>query len=291
MSNIQSIIEQKSVAITEVTNQIVTTIYTKDQSKSKLRTDFEGIVVNYEIADATDDSFVVVDNKTVQVMRKSDDEQTCSLLANIYDSDGSTLLLTHKWDLTLLSRENSKEIKLDELRYNSNKFSQMMGYIAVVFVIANALITLNTVAPSFTQAFVFILLTIFMLLIGFLACEKVKAYKKEYSYVLMVLALVNLALIFWLPLQTIVQYGNYQAALDANNQAEAASIASKYFAATITDGAGYTSMITQNAAVRGFIMIVFNAVACGFFALAGVTGYFKAVKLEKHLASVEAKKD
>ncbi len=273
----KDLLNSKIGLVSKITNQIVTTVFsTKTKTKSKLVDNVKGIVVKYELEDNLDNTFELIENKMVIVNRHSDAESKAVLVANIYDEDGTTLLLVHKWDLLLLSVTESAGIKDEELHYNYNTLSQKLCYVAILFLLLSIFVTLNTVKYSFTVSFVYVLVNIAIFLVGFLSSEKIKAHKKGYSYVLLVLGALSFIMIFIFPLQTIINYGDYVAS---------GYTSSSFLGAAITDSTNVSNLLTQNGYVRAVIMIILLAVSTASFVVAGVVGYIKSTKLEKYLAN------
>lgn len=289
----QDILSAKIALVTRVTNQLIPTIYTVKHNitkKVKLLTEVPGLVLKYNL-DSREGNFNLIENdKYLTVIRQNDGESSAILSVDIFDEDGKTLLLTHAWNMSLLSTSDAQTTKLEELHYNNNKFSQMLGYVAIVFLVLNTLFTLNTVKPTFLVAFIYVIVTIFMLLFGFLCCEKVKAYKKNYAIGLGALGLITFVLIFLLPLQTIIQYNAYHSASLAGDTQAMADIANKYLGAALTDASNVSNMLTQNGYIRSIVMIILLGVCTALFMLAAVAGYMKSIKLAKFLASTRENK-
>lgn len=282
------LLDAKIGLVSKVTNQIVPTIYTtKDTQKAKLLTTVKGLVIKYHIDDSADGTFTLVEDKMIQVKRNKNESSNATLVADIYDEDGQTLLLTQKWGLSLLSLDDSENTKLEELHYNNNGLSQKLGYLGIIFLVLNLLITLNTVQATFIVSFIYVLINIAIFLVGFLACEKVKVYKKEYAITLFIIGVISFVMIFLLPLQTMIQYGRYVDAVNAGDSALIESIRQNYLGAALTDSSGVANMLTQSGYVRSVIMIVLLGVSTACFVVAGIVGYFKSIKLNNYLASIK----
>lgn len=95
-------------------------------------------------------------------------------------------------------------IKIDKMRYQPNNLSYYTAFLAIAFDAYYLLtvITNQEVNPTVTIA-VKVLLNIAFILTIFLAMVKVRIYKKNWSYVLFVFAVITLARIFYMPMKLI----------------------------------------------------------------------------------------
>jgi hypothetical protein len=93
-----------------------------------------------------------------------------------------------------------KNLKVDKMRYQKNKIAYALVLLAMVSQMFSLFFTIipSTVVPSMTTAFE-ILINITLLLVSFLAAEKVKSYSKNWSYGLFVIASVHLFRFFYEP--------------------------------------------------------------------------------------------
>lgn len=172
-----------------------------------------------------------------------------------------------------------ENVRQEKLRYQKNTLAYGLGFGGILFSIIAAFIELNTMKPNYLTL-IYILLNIVVLLFGFLSCENLKNYQKKYSYVMFGFAVVQVARIFWYPLQFIRQWNNYK---DTSND----SIAQKYFSEQVyLNNAEKHGYMPQNGALRGIVCIVFALISALFFAFSGYFGFIKARKLEKYLESI-----
>ncbi|MGN1422931.1 MAG: hypothetical protein ACI4XA_06105 [Oscillospiraceae bacterium] len=98
---------------------------------------------------------------------------------------------------------NNAEIKKDRLRYTKNKLSANLALLAIVF---NALYFVNIYKSDVGSYYytltigLSVVYNLVFMLTAFLSSEGVKSYKREYSFVLMVLGLGQIVRIFLLPM-------------------------------------------------------------------------------------------
>lgn len=121
-------------------------------------------------------------------------------------------------DLTLdLSDENEVEIKpynkTEKMRYLKNSLGYTLALLGLVFFLYALFMTITydtftsandrpRVIPTLDVA-LDIVLSILITLIMFLSAEKVKIYEKKWSYVLLIIAVVNIFRIFNIPLKSL----------------------------------------------------------------------------------------
>ncbi len=186
-------------------------------------------------------------------------------------------------------KSTSEKIYYDEhniegqmLRYRTNSLSYKLGMGAILCSVLAAFISLNTLVWDAT-VIIKILGNIIILLFGFLSIEKVKAYSKEYSYVLCGIGAVCVARIFWCPIQIIVWYSRYLANPDDVKVKE-------HLGPTITGSYITEAYLPQNGYVRGIIAIVLLAITATLFISAGVVGIFKAKKYADYMATQDVSK-
>ena len=158
------------------------------------------------------------------------------------------------------------------LRYRSNSLSYKYGMLAIVFSILAAFISLNSVKWDLT-IIVKILGNIIILLFGFLSVEKVKAYNKKFSYVLMVFGVVCIARIFWCPLILIKDYAQFLANPEVTGR----------LGQTVVGNAMMNSYLPQSGYTRAIIAIVLLVLSSISFLVAGITAYFKSVQYENYM--------
>jgi hypothetical protein len=180
--------------------------------------------------------------------------------------------------------------KLEMMRYRANGLSYMLGFGGIAFSVLAAFISLNSFNPNSVLVIVKILLNVFILLFGFLCCEKAKAYSKNGSLVLIGLGGICAARIFWVPLQLIIYFNKFKAALDAG---EKTADYEKYIGKTITGyykGDNTVRWLTANGNFRGIVAILFLALAATCFIIAGLIGVKRSVKLSGYMNSIKESK-
>lgn len=172
--------------------------------------------------------------------------------------------------------ENSKN-KLEMMRYRANGLSYMLGFLAILLSVMAAFISLNSMAVNKPTVILKIFINIGILLVGFLCCEKAKAYSKAGSIVLIVLGVICVARIFWIPLQLIVDYAKYLETGSANGLGIGQTIAVTKYA---------TAWLPSSGTFRGILAISFLIGAALAFISSGVIGYIRSKKLATYLGSI-----
>lgn len=166
------------------------------------------------------------------------------------------------------------------LRYRANSLSYKYGMLAIVFSILAAFISLNSIHWD-VDVIVKILGNIVILLFGFLSIEKVKAYNKRFSYVLMAFGLVSIVRIFWCPLMLIRDYSNY---LVDNN------VVGRLGKTIVGVGDYMFAYLPQSGYVRAIIAIIFLVLSAISFLFSGITAYFKAKQYEEYMQGKDISK-
>lgn len=203
-----------------------------------------------------------------------------------------------------MSKSNlSQTEQLEKMRYTNNSLSHKLGYCGIVCSVIAAFIALNSLGPSNILTVLKVLMNILILLVGFLATEKVKVYKKEYSYVMYTIGGVCIARLFWVPLQLFIYWNKYVSYFndlkaDGKDPNSALSIAQTEYkdklGATVLgvlkDGEiSTTGYLTANGNVRAIILIVFLGLAAFCFIASGFVNYTRSTKLNAYLKTVEKK--
>ena len=167
--------------------------------------------------------------------------------------------------------ENTNQILQDDLlQYRKNSLPANLTLLGLIF---NVLffciaycITAPTTASGDPSLFVTILmggsviLTLVMLLTTFLASEGIKAYKKKFVVVLIVLAVIQFARIFVFPIY-VLQH--------------------QEFVRT------YFWIRTGNSTILGVMMIFWQCLSVACYVAAAVIGYRNCKKREDHVKAVE----
>lgn len=109
---------------------------------------------------------------------------------------------------------NEEEIKTDIMRYKNNGTSFWLSILAIIADVVMFVIIYKQkeCVPDFQMGFDLLINVIYMLAV-FLIAEKTKAYNKKASYAAFIVAAIQIARIFWIPLNylnnglTVVQFG------------------------------------------------------------------------------------
>ena len=177
---------------------------------------------------------------------------------------------------------------VEMMRYRNNKLAYWLGLGGLAFGVLAAFIVLNSMAAITVQVILCIFLNIFMLLSGFLACERTKTYSRNGSIFLGALGVVNVLQIFWLPLTIIVTYNKWNS---ITNLDEKSAYGRDNVGAVITEGgANSVHWLSTNGNFRGILAIVFLVISAAFFFGAAVIGVMKYNKLNNYLDSLKVEK-
>ncbi len=168
---------------------------------------------------------------------------------------------------SLSDLENGKN-KLEMMRYRTNGLSYMLGFLAILCSIMGAFISLNSMAVNKPTVLLKILLNIAIILIGFLCCEKTKAYSKTGSITMIVLGGLCALRIFWVPL---LLMGNLEVGQ------------------TVVKSDYAIAWLPNNGPFRGIFATIWLVLAALFFIASGVIGYIRSKKLATYLDSINVK--
>lgn len=171
------------------------------------------------------------------------------------------------------------------LRYKTNSLSYKLGFGGILCSLLGAFICLNSLTWG-PEIIIKILGNIVILLFGFLSLEKVKAYSKTYSYVMLGIGGVCILRIFWGPLQILTWYAKY---IDNPTDDELVEIR-KHLGAAMIDSYSTNAYLPQSGYFRGITAIVFFAMAAAFFIGAGVYGYIKAKQYADYMKDQDVSK-
>ena len=175
---------------------------------------------------------------------------------------------------------NVNNLEGEMMRYRTNSLSYKLGMLGILFSILAAFLILNSLAWDFT-VIIKILLNIVILLFGFLSIEKVKAYSKEYSYVLIGIGAVCAARIFWGPLTLLIDYSKYL----SSDKKETGKLGP-----TVTDSYIRNAYLWQSGYFRGITSMILLGCAAACFILAGIVGITKSTKYAKFIATQDTTK-
>ena len=177
---------------------------------------------------------------------------------------------------------DESNIQGEMMRYRSNSISYSLGMVGILFSIFGAFIWLNSVKWN-ASVIIKILGNIAILLFGFLSIEKVKAYSKEYSYVLLGIGGICILRLFWIPVQLFVWYGKY---LANPNDIEIAD----HLGPTVIGDPIKNSYLPQSGYFRGTAALILIAIAAVLFIASGVIGYLKACKYHEYMKTQDTTK-
>lgn len=162
---------------------------------------------------------------------------------------------------------NQQIIAGDILKYKKNKLAATLALVGIAFSALYFCLLYalqSTTDGYFTSTWKIgfsVILTLFSLLITFLASEGIKNYKKKFSIVLLVLAAVQVIRIFGLPLEALKAGG---------------ALNNGYFFTTITPAVAFT------------IATIWLVLSAASLVASAVIGYINCVRLESHNKKVES---
>ncbi|MCR5231925.1 MAG: hypothetical protein K6B64_04685 [Acholeplasmatales bacterium] len=177
---------------------------------------------------------------------------------------------------------------VEMLRYRNNTLAYALGLCGVAASLFAAFICMNSMNPSNFSVIFKIILNVFILLFGFLCCEKAKTYQVRGSFYLIGLGVICLLRILWIPLQLITKYNDWLAATEAGDIA-AQQTAEQFLGATVVNS-NQVAWLPNGGDVRGFIAIGLLVLAGIFMIVGGVLGFMKAKKLAAYLDSLKETK-
>lgn len=177
---------------------------------------------------------------------------------------------------------------VEMLRYRNNKLAYAFGIGGVAASLLAAFICMNSMNPSNFLVIFKIILNVFILLFGFLCCEKAKTYQVRGSFYLIGLGVICFLRILWIPLQLITKYHDWQAAVESGDDA-AQQAAGEFLGATVTNS-NQVAWLPNSGDVRGLIAIGLLVVAGALMIVGGVLGFMKAKKLAAYLDSLKETK-
>lgn len=211
----------------------------------------------------------------------------------------------NKNDLNKMSDLEFGKNKVEMMRYRDNSLSYKLGLGAIAFSVLACFICLNSFSPNNFTTILAILLNIVVLLGGFLAVEKTRAYSMKASIGLIAFGGVCIARIFWIPLLLIIHYNAWvsdTAELEKviqNYGVESAEYVAQesavnshltYIGRTITTkNNNLLTYLPTNGNIRAILAIVFLVIAGLMFIFAGYIGMQRSKKLSTYLASINQK--
>lgn len=159
-----------------------------------------------------------------------------------------------------MKTEEDKQIQLDRMRYTKNKLAANLVLLAIV---ADVFFFIN-IYKSDVGTYYYTILTggsviynLIFMLFAFLSSEGIKNYKKQYSYVLALLGLIQIVRIFIIPLK-------------AHN-------------AMVLIGTEEVQVMQNAQFLRCVLYLLVSALSLMGSA---AVGYLRSLKLEKYLASI-----
>lgn len=160
--------------------------------------------------------------------------------------------------------ENSKN-KLEMMRYRANGLSYMLGLMAILVSVFAAFISMNSMSVNRPVVLIKILLNVVILLGGFLAVEKTKAYSKYGSIALIVFGVICVGRMFWIPLHLITGITGGE---------------------TISNSIHAIAWLPGNGPFRGVLAIVLLVITAVLFISSGVIGFIRSSKLATYMESI-----
>jgi len=182
---------------------------------------------------------------------------------------------------------------VEMMRYRANGLSNKLGLLGMAFSVLGMFICLNSFKPTDIQVLLIVMINIVILLGGFLACERAKAYSKNGSIALVVFGGLCIARMFYVPIILITNYSIYQDCIakgDRTSETYKNAFAKLEETITAYDGSTYANaFLSHSGTVRGVFAMVLFALAGAAFIAAGVIGFMRSKKLTTYLDSIKAK--
>jgi len=192
----------------------------------------------------------------------------------------------NKNDLNKMSDLEFGKNRVEMMRYRDNSLSYKLGLGGLAFSVLACFFCLNGFNPNSFTTLLAIMINIVVLLGGFLAVEKSKAYSAKGSIALMVFGGICVARIFWIPLLMIIHYNAWVAEGRENNSEHI-----KYIGKTITtDNQNQLTFLPTDGNIRGILAIVCLIAAALLFIAAGYIGVVRSRRLTTYLNSINQKK-
>lgn len=167
--------------------------------------------------------------------------------------------------------DKNKVLQDDLLLYNKNKLPATLALLGLVFNVLYFCVFYGIYTPRFADGTTTwfaqiiiggsVILTLVMLLTTFLASEGIKAYKKKYAIVLIVLAVIQFARIFIFPIYVLQHQ----------------ELTRTYF-----------WIRTGNSTILGVMMIVWLCLSIACLVASAIIGYAQCARREKHIREVES---
>lgn len=166
---------------------------------------------------------------------------------------------------------NQEILHSDIMRYKTNKLPASLALLGIVFscLYFCLLYGFQTSFFSMWKIGISVMLTLVLLLVTFLSSEGIKAYKKKFAIVLLVLAVIQIIRIFGLPFEAL-KYDSKLAATDEH------AFTIRYFGVDLTSGTSY------------MMLVIWLAASAACFVAAAVIGYINCVKLENFQKKIDS---
>ncbi len=174
---------------------------------------------------------------------------------------------------------NVNNLEGEMMRYRNNSLSYKLGMLGILLSLLGAFICFNSYTWG-VEVLLKLAINIIILLFGFLAIEKVKAYSEKYSYVLIGMGVVCIARIFWIPLILMIDYAAYLKD----------STVIGHLGPTITGSYLVNSYLPMNGYFRGISAMVLFACAAVAFIFAGLIGLKKSRQYAEFIATQDTTK-
>ena len=160
-----------------------------------------------------------------------------------------------------MTNDEETMVKLDRMRYTNNKFSSTLCILAIVFDVVYFISIYKTDVGTWYYSILTgasIIYNLVFLLAAFLSMEGVKNYRKTYSYVLIVIGIIQIIRIFTIPVKA---------------------------HSSVVLVAGVEKLAMENAQfVRCIIYLLVSAASC---IVSAVVGIVKTNKLTAYLSTID----
>lgn len=160
-------------------------------------------------------------------------------------------------------------LKNDIMCYKTNKLPASLALLAIVFNCLYFCLLYGFRSKFFStwEIGISVILTLFTLLISFLASEGIKGYKKRFCIVLLVLAAVQIIRMFGLPLEAL-RY-------DLENSNTSLALETRYFGIDMQSTACY------------IMLVIWLAASAACLIASAIIGYLNCVNLENYKKKID----
>lgn len=164
---------------------------------------------------------------------------------------------------------NQEIITSDILRYKTNKLPATLALLGIAFGCLYFCLLYGFKSSFFAmwKIGISVVLTLVLLLVAFLCSEGIKSYKKNYSFALLALALLQIIRMFGLPFEALK--------FDLAKSSTEVALSVNYFGVDLSPQASYV------------ILVIWLAASAACFVASAVLGYINCTRLESFQKKID----